>query len=198
MRLRTIFVGFFLCGLAGCGPKAPAKAKTAPPPPAPQLGQACKPAGTGAQGNCAAGLTCATVGDASFCSSACPCAGGVLCASTPSTPEMCLKPCTSDGDCGSGLSCDATWRACAPGGMLVARPPACTAAAPARKSFAKVTPLSQVAGAHDPAVILDRNGNLVMVYAAGGAESKLYAAAVDVAGEVTVREADKAIDIGRE
>jgi hypothetical protein len=198
MRLRFGLVAFLILGLAGCGPKAPAKPATPPPPPAPQLGQACKSAGAGEQGNCAAGLTCQTVGGASFCASACPCAGGVPCATSPSAPEMCLKPCASDADCGSGLACDAEWRACAPAGMLVARPPQCTAAAPQRKAFGKVTQLSQVAGAHDPAVILDRNGNLVMVYAAGGADSKLYAAAVDVAGEVTVREADKAIDVGRE
>src|SRR5688572_25315385 len=110
MRIRTIFAGFVLMVAAGCGPKAPPAPKTPPTPPAPQLGQACTPAGLGAQGNCATGLTCNTLGGASFCSSACPCAGGVLCASAPTAPEMCLKPCTGDGDCGSGLSCDPTWK----------------------------------------------------------------------------------------
>src|SRR5262245_48269533 len=128
MRIRIIFASLFLLG---CGPKAPPVPKTPPPPPAPQLGQACTPAGVGMQGNCASGLTCNTAGGASFCSAACPCAGGVLCASTPAAPEMCLKPCVADSDCGSGLACDANWKACAPAGLLVTKPPACTAAAPA-------------------------------------------------------------------
>ena len=198
MRIRIIFASFLLMGLAGCGPKAPVQPKTPPPPPAPQLGQACKPSGAGAQGNCATGLTCNTVGGASFCSSACPCAGGVLCASSPSEPEMCLKPCKADGDCGTGLACDAGWKACAPAGMLPPRPPQCTAPALARKTFGKVTPIGQTAGAHDPAVIFDRNGNLVGAYAAGGKASKLYGASGAVAADLTVKEADRPLDVGRE
>jgi hypothetical protein len=109
-----------------------------------------------------------------------------------------VKPCASDADCGGGLTCDATWKACAPAGLLVARPPECTAAAPARKSFGKVTALGQTAGAHDPVVALDKNGNLFAAYAAGGATSKVYAASADISAELTVREADRAVDVGRE
>src|SRR5687767_4446637 len=109
MRSRALFVGILVCGLAACGPK-PAPPPIAPPPPPPaQLGEACKSEGVGAQGNCAGGLMCTTAGGGTFCASACPCAAGGVCAASADVPEMCMKACTSDGDCKSGLKCNADW-----------------------------------------------------------------------------------------
>jgi hypothetical protein len=167
LALATLFVG-------ACGPKAAPKPVAPPPPPDVTLGGACKAgAQAGAEGHCASGLTCTTAGGASFCAAPCPCSGGGACVATPSHPEMCLKTCSGDGDCG-GLSCSPDWGVCAPAGLLAGKPPACTEAALARKSFGAVTQVSKAdKGSHDPALAFDRDGNLVVVHAAGGAASKL-------------------------
>lgn len=202
MRSRALFVGFLLVGLAACGPKPKPVPKAPPPPPPAQLGEACKADG-GGQGNCASGLTCDTVGGGSFCASACPCGAGAVCAVSPDVPEMCMKACTSDGDCKSGLKCNSDWGACAPEGLLAAKAPACTAPALTRKAFGKVNPISKAGGkaTHTPAVAFDRNGDLVSVYVAGtgpGSSTLASAKATFNKDEVVIAEADKAVALERE
>jgi hypothetical protein len=114
-----------------------------------------------------------------------------------------MKACTADADCKSGLRCDADWGACAPEGLLAAKAPACTAPAPARKAFGKVTTVTTPGGkpTHSPAMAMDRNGDLVMVYVAGtgpGTSTLSAAKAAISKDELTVLEADKPVALERE
>src|SRR5262249_55671177 len=129
-------------GLAACGPPPAPKPKTPPPPPPGQLGEKCTPnQGALGQGTCAVGLVCSPEGGG-FCTSLCPWGQNAACASSPCAPDMCMKSCAADKDCSGAMTCNADWKVCAPDGLLAAKPPTCSEAAPPRKSFGKVTPIS--------------------------------------------------------
>jgi hypothetical protein len=159
------------CVIGACGSPPPPPPVVPKGPPPGKLGEACTATAALAQGTCAAGLQCLTGVPGGSCTSTCPCHEGA-CWESLDWPEMCAKSCASDADCrgGEGFACDAAQKVCAPAGALAPKPPQCSAAAPARKSFGKVTALSTAKAGkttYGPTAALDKEGSLVALYTVG-------------------------------